>query len=311
MSPQPLPALTRFLERAQNVTVVVAADSNDEDTLTIQRLNLHQDVASDFLRTVKEGVVDTGTTLMKPYDPGYKPEPHEICTISLGEIPEIAQVIDDISGVDSIELFQAADDVIDSLRFYAVVVGTGGRRAIFLRSYSPKKELSRRGGFALMMRAGTYNHIGSKVFLFDESVDCFAWDGVLYVNNVVQFQRIFQYFDQLRARADETLQQVARCIPISNLDVFRETCKASSLMAAKLSAIAKKPYLKRVRMDDVKRTIAEFDLPIAITIEDGQEKLVFDTSREGRWRILKLLDDDYLGSVMTREKYEVNSKMRV
>ena len=41
---------------------------------------------------------------------------------------------------------------------------------------------------------------------------------------------------------------------------------------------------------------------------NGEEKLRFDNSRERRWLILKLLDDDYLGSVMTRQKYEVNSK---
>jgi hypothetical protein len=37
-------------------------------------------------------------------------------------------------------------------------------------------------------------------------------------------------------------------------------------------------------------------------------KLLFEGSLARRWLILKLLDDDYLGSTMTHEKYEVNSK---
>lgn len=45
-----------------------------------------------------------------------------------------------------------------------------------------------------------------------------------------------------------------------------------------------------------------------LVTDDGQEKLLFENDREKRWLILKLLDDDYLGSVMTRQKYEVNSK---
>ena len=162
-----------------------------------------------------------------------------------------------------------------------------------------------------MMRAGTYNHIRNKVFLFDELVDCFNWGGNLYIRNVVQFQRIFRYFAKLLARADATLQQVARRIPIGNIDAFRDACKVNTLMAAKLSAIAKKPYLNRVRMDDIKRAIKDFKLQIPIKIENGQEQLVFESSLQGRWLILKLLDDDYLGSIMTREKYEVNSKTRV
>src|SRR6266850_2346772 len=153
MSPEPLAALTKFLERAKHVTIVVAANRDDEEPLTIQRLNLHEDVANDFLKTAKEAVAESDDTSMKPYDPGYKPEPYELCTVSLGTESEVAKVIDDLSDVDSIELFEADDEVIDGLRFYAIVVSGSGNRAVFLRSYSPTKELSRRGGFALMMRA--------------------------------------------------------------------------------------------------------------------------------------------------------------
>ena len=39
---------------------------------------------------------------------------------------------------------------------------------------------------------------------------------------------------------------------------------------------------------------------------DGQESLVFDPS--DRWAILRLLDDDYLESMMTEQLYEVTGK---
>ena len=34
----------------------------------------------------------------------------------------------------------------------------------------------------------------------------------------------------------------------------------------------------------------------------------FNANPNDRWLILKLLDDDFLGSIMTNQKYEVNSK---
>ena len=43
-----------------------------------------------------------------------------------------------------------------------------------------------------------------------------------------------------------------------------------------------------------------------MTTSDGQEQLVFQTDPEHRWRILKLVDDDYLRSSMTDHRYEVN-----
>ena len=79
-------------------------------------------------------------------------------------------------------------------------------------------------------------------------------------------------------------------------------------MMAKLAQIAKKPYLNRVTMQDIRRTINEFHLDVQIVEENGQERLLFEANPNKRWIILKMLDDDYLGSVMTNQKYEVNSK---
>lgn len=199
--------------------------------------------------------------------------------------------------------------MIDSLRFYAVVVSPSARRrAVFFRTYSPKKELTRRAGFAALSIRGTYDKVDSKIFLFDNDTDCFAWDGYLFIRNVGAFQRIFGYFEELRASANATIDAVLGQIPVSNADAFRATCTGQLQMLSKLAQIARKPYLARVTMQDMRRTIDEFHLDVQIIQENGQDKLVFEGSLAKRWLILKLLDDDYLGSTMTHEKYEVNSK---
>jgi hypothetical protein len=64
-------------------------------------------------------------------------------------------------------------------------------------------------------------------------------------------------------------------------------------------------------MQDIRRTIDAFKLDVQVVHEDGQDKLLFEANPNKRWLILKLLDDDYLGSIMTNEKYEVNSKSRL
>jgi len=54
--------------------------------------------------------------------------------------------------------------------------------------------------------------------------------------------------------------------------------------------------------------IEEFNLNIPTRDEGGTKHLVFESTPEQRWRILKLIDDDYLRSAMTSHRYEVNSK---
>lgn len=91
----------------------------------------------------------------------------------------------------------------------------------------------------------------------------------------------------------------------------KAACTSQLPMMMKLTSLAKKPYVPKVTMEDLKRTFSEFNLDIQTVCQNGTEELVFESSPKKRWIILKLLDDDYLGSVMTREKYETNSKRRV
>jgi len=305
---QALQSLRQTLIGDPAVTVLVAAEPEEE--VVLQRLNLRRELAAEFLSAARDSVpVANEEVRLRAYEPGYKPDPDEITYMDLAQNQVIAEQIQDVSQVHQAELFHEDDDIIDNLRFYAVVVSANARRrAIFFRTYSPKKELTRRAGFAALLSRGSYDKVNSKIFLFDQATDCFAWDGYLFIHNVGGFQRIFGYFDELRGRANATIDIVLAQIPVSNADAFRATCTGQLQMLSKLAQIARKPYLQRVTMQDIRRTIDEFRINVQIVQQNGQEKLLFEGDFAKRWLILKLLDDDYLGSIMTNEKHEVNSK---
>jgi hypothetical protein len=83
-------------------------------------------------------------------------------------------------------------------------------------------------------------------------------------------------------------------------------------MLAKLANIGRKPYLSRLSMTAMEETITTVGLDVELVDEDGERKLVFDAStQESPWAILKLLDDDYLRSLMTQELYEASSKIQL
>jgi hypothetical protein len=52
------------------------------------------------------------------------------------------------------------------------------------------------------------------------------------------------------------------------------------------------------------------DVGIDITGSGAAQALVFDPAPAKRFRILNLLNDDYLKSVLTEREYEVTSKIR-
>lgn len=314
MSPEEsLQNLAQFVQEAEHLNVLLVAKDEPRDNFIIQRLNLHEDLTVEFRKTIAKNLpVNVDEIILREYDPGYKLESHELGYIKLENNSSVLSIVQDVSQIGRAELFAEVDEIIDNLRFYVVAAGDQrGRQAVFFRTYSPKKELARRNGFAVMLRRGQYNKINQKIFLFDDEVDCFAWDGFLFIKSVHHFHIIFRYFDELRANAAQTVDAVTGHVPINNLTEFKAACTSQLQMMMKLANLAKKPYLQRVTMDDIKRTIAEFKLDIQTVCQNGTEELVFDSSPKKRWIILKLLDDDYLGSVMTREKYETNSKRRM
>lgn len=311
-----LSGLREVLGGKPNLTVIVGSGESRQDgseDLGFYRLRVTQKVAAEFHRGA-EAVLPAGedSVVLQPYDPGYKPDPHELCYLRLRDYPEVEQTVRAVSDVDSAELFHEEPEILEGLRFYALVLQSAGEEpAVFFRSYRPTKELTRSASFGIVLRGGFYDKIEKPVFVVDDKVDCYSWQGFMFVRNVAQFHRIFRYFQGLVDRAEQTFEVVSPRIPISNFEEFKSACLGNVLMLSKLAQIAKKPYLQSVTMADIKRTLAEFGLEVPIVVEAGVEKLTFEASPAKRWTILKLLDDDYLGSVMTQLKYVANSKTAV
>jgi hypothetical protein len=118
---------------------------------------------------------------------------------------------------------------------------------------------------------------------------------------------IFQFFELVLKTAVQTLETIRTHVPIANFDEFEKACSGHLQMQAKLKNIASKPYLKKVKMADIKRVLKEFpELGVKIVKKNDTEMLLFNP--KDKWAVLRLLDDDYLGSVLTGQKYEVTGK---
>lgn len=304
-----LGGLRAIVESAPHVNVMIAADAPGSVTPLVQRLNLHEEATERFREAVGKALPERDDLELVPYEPGYAPYAHELLYFDLDDDPDLSEIVAGVAQLAGAEEFSEAEGVIRHLRFYATVFATGAQPdAIFFRNYSPKRELTRSTLFALVKRKGQYDTVEEKVFLFDDQVDCFVWEGRMYIRSVYQFQRIFRFFDRLRESVGEVIDSVAERVPISNLDEFRQAVTGQVQMMAKLAAISGKGYLDALTMDAVRRTIDEAGLDVDLVEEDGIEKLVFDPSLKRRWLILKVLDDDYLRSIMTNAVYEANSK---
>ncbi len=308
--------LLRFMKTAKKASLLMGAESGDEPESEpiVQRVQLETTLATEFVEDARSLVAEMAEDpVLLEYDPGYKPDAHELCYVNLDAMKLVKSIIEDVSTIDQVELFDEDEDFIGRLRFYAVVVEGKSDRAIFFHSYNAKKELTRSHWMLLRSYDGVYDRVKRKIFALDEEgqVDCFWFGDQVFIRDVRQFERIFGYLEELTKKAEKTIASVTSRIPISNAEEFEKVALADRRMRAKLAQIAGRDYVGSLTIDRLKEVNRKFNLGVRIVRENGAEKLVFEGSRQERWKILNLLDDAYLESPMTELKYEANSKRTI
>ncbi|MEX2197070.1 MAG: Kiwa anti-phage protein KwaB-like domain-containing protein [Thermoleophilaceae bacterium] len=277
----------------------------------VRVLNLAGDAQEFFRAVVKSAVVDKiGRWSLKKLDPLYKPDPDEVEWERTADIEAVELAVDRYRNLSPLAQFDAGDDAYKKRLLYWVVVlsHTDGRQAFFFRSFTASAELERKRGAALVAREGTFRRVEERIFLFEDTIDCFVFDDFLYVVRKRDYRRIFDQLDQIRRRAKRAARALHRQVPIANVDEFADACSTDSRMADKVLAVQNRDYFNTLSYDRLKKVIEEFSLQIPTEKRNGKVHLVFRTEPNQRFRILKLVDDDYLRSSWTDHRYEVNSK---
>ncbi|AKB27764.1 hypothetical protein MSSIT_1045 [Methanosarcina siciliae T4/M] len=301
-----------------DVTLSFGSFESDSEAPVYRSLNISEDLKDKFLAIINK----VNSSLRRnhrnydinllEYNPGYKPEKHEIEWVDLSEIEYLSDILQGIPDPVDIPLFSdSEDEFFNNLRFYVIIIQTEHSESpiYWFRTYSKKKELSRGTKLAAVWTGNMYMRLEQTGFLFDEGIDCIAFENYVFSINKNNFQTIFRFYDLLRELAGDCLNCIQERIPIANFSEFSESCTSHLQKLVKLRNIANRPYFSTITMEDIKRSIVRNNLSVETIVENGQEKIKFDP--RDKWIILKVLDDAYLESVMTQNNYEVNSKRQV
>jgi hypothetical protein len=188
-------------------------------------------------------------------------------------------------------------------------MGTDENHAYFFRRFSSSAELKRKKKAAMVLKSGTFHMVGDRIFLFDELVDCFVYGGYVFVLRKSDYRSIFEQMAAVFTKARNAASDLNGKLPISNFLEFQDACGSDSRLADKMLSIRQRDYFDELSYPFVKPVIDEFSLEIpAHKGDNGKVELEFRAVPAERFRILRLCDDDYLRSTMTKRRYEVNSK---
>jgi len=310
-----LEALASFLEAGPDLqAATVAKPARKDNSPETRSLNLAED-AERFFHGVIERAVGSNlgplAWMVRDYDPLYKPDREEVEALEVAAVPALALATSRLDDLAPLAAFDGADDSYTRrLQYWGVVLtAPDGTNAYFFHGFVGAAELHRKRGAALRLKAGTFHHVEERIFLFADGVDCFVFGDYVFVLQKGRFRSLFDQLEIVYAHATQAASDLHAKLPIANFDQFQQACGSDARLADKVVAIRGRDYFDQLSYDFVKPVIDEFHLEIPIiTDTNGAVQLEFRNHPAHRFRILKLLDDDFLRSSMTDHRYEVNSK---
>lgn len=298
------------------VTVCLASSLKDEVVPHFERLLLSRELTETFRSVAaytqahKRKEYSGGNLILRSHTHESQPAAHEVEYLELPAYASIMEQIGPLSALADVEIFQADEKFVSGIRFYVIAVQPPqGDPVYFFRAYSQKKMLSRSRFFAMVFSDGIYDRVTEPVFLFDHFVDCISSGGMMFILKKDHFQEIFRFFEMVRKVAKETLETIRATVPIQNFEEFARDCEGHLMKLVKLRNIAAKPYWGKITMENIKKVIKRNNLAVQIVRTGPTEMLVYNPA--DKWLLLKLLDDDYLLSLMTEQTYEVTGKREV
>jgi Kiwa protein KwaB-like len=296
-------------------TQVVLFSGKDPLKLEAQRLNPTESLADDFRATASKFARQVASKRTPvAYNAGRTPADYEIAYLGFDRLEALHAILDQVEEPVNLELFDPASRAASTLRFYIVAFRSRNAGWIhFFRSKGPALRLKRTKKVLAVMKDAVYDELEEDPLVFDATFDAILSDNVALVVNQGAFTRSIGFVAEAQELAHETLTELSKTLDISNLDEFRTAASSDINMIGKVRSIAEKmaanpAYASAMTTERVIQFATDNDIEIDVEEFDGKKKFVFHRDLHRRWRILRLLDDDYLHSQLTELDYEVNSK---
>jgi hypothetical protein len=289
-------------------------DASTLNEFQARRLNPTQALAERFRDLAARFAREVARRTPVAYNVGRVPATYEVAYINVDEVPGLGDLLSTVEEPAEVELFNPGSPEARRLRFYVVGVRRPNPGWVhFFKSKGETLRLRRTRKIAAVMRGATYDELHEDPLIFDASYDAIVVDDIVFVVNQGAFQRSLGFVEQARELAGETIDELAAQLEITNMDDFRAAATSDINMVAKVRSIAEKmtanpAYAAAMTTDSVIDFAQANNIDIDFEVVDGRRRLVFHAEPARRWRILKLLDDDYLHSQLTEVDYEVNSK---
>ncbi len=283
------------------------------DAFACRRVNPTKDIQNRFRRIAASWAAGLSKRALVAYSAGRVPSENELAVLPTEGNAAIEAVTAPMENPIEIEVF-SSPEFADNLRFYVVAVKVlNPGWLFFIKAKGETLRLKKTRKVALVPSGNAYDELEADPLIFDPTFDAVMGDGLALVANQGSFERALGFIQQASEAGQRTLTQLLSTVTVTNAPDLLAAAATDVNMISKLRSIAEKmgtnpAYAAAMTTDKLVEFAKQRNIAIDTEEVDGETRFLWIPDPQHRWRILKLLDDDYLHSSLTNLNYEANSK---
>jgi hypothetical protein len=248
------------------------------------------------------------------YGPAASTVGDQIMWVPIDSVPLLETILDDSSDLSNIEEFDPKTMKIAKSRMAAIRAEVHGSAVVFVQALRGGQVVARSSRFGVLVKKGVIDVPEDDILLLGRDVTAMVFKSYVFFSDRSSFQRLFNMLEELQAQAAATFAEVTSELEIDGLDTMLAAVTSHPSMLGKMASIQRKldqypQYKAAMTMPKLlKFARGHPEYQVDLSGEGDDAKLVFRNDPQHRFKILKLLDDDYLQSQLTDLEYEANSK---
>lgn len=308
-------ARTSLGQLGQGEVAAVMVITQERDGPVVSQLRPTQRALPALTDVVRTAAGEFANCEVIDYAPATSIVEGQIMWASASSVPLLQTIVQDSQDLAGMPVFDPATSKLSAIKLAAMRVEVGDTAALFVQNLRGDQIVAQSRRYGVIVRRGVIDlPPRGQMLLFTRDVAAIVVGDIALFKDRPAFERLFGYLAQLQQRATATLQTVTANLRITGFDKLAVAVTTSPAMLGKMASIQRKldqfpQYREALTMPRLLDFVRDHpECGVETQGQGNTAELVYRNDPQHRFKILKLLDDDYLRSELTRLEYETNSK---
>jgi hypothetical protein len=287
-----------------------------EDQLCIRTVDIKNEFLDDlrdcYLRSITNSILNTDDTnvgnLQLINISVADQRKDALYEYDLEAIPMELSFLENITINGEQQIFSSDVDSLSNLYGYVIAIGNGQSKVLLFRKHYPVSEFSPEKNFFIFESDHRFVKLEKDMIRLDHKIDIFYVDGTIIVKNLNLLESFLGFHDIIKREATASVQAIIAAGIVDNPETLSEMIEDISFARKLTKTAINSPVLGKIpTVSIIQFAKTHPALKKKIRFSADESKLHLHT-KESKKLFLKLLNDDYLRSELTRAYYDSLAK---